>query len=277
MKDDKNKTLVTAYIDSQLKSPEELRLFKKILQDDPSLEFDLNSELLTKKILKNKYSRKNMPDGRREELLEALRKENVKIAQRNSFKESFTSRRFISYSTAAVIILAFVLLLFNRPSVVSSNGISEQTGSNNMVVLAKQHFENYLNGNNSVQFISNDSRNIKDYFQSKGVNYATYIPELKKYSLVGASVSEHNGVKFAHHYYKSDDGRYIYVFQVHENYFRGDSIIRLSNDLMSYLKLGNMYRSSEEYYTIVMKHQDNNVIAMVSNMPAEEMPDEIFK
>lgn len=83
MKDEKNKILVTAYVDNQLKSPEELRLFEKALKEDPSLEFDLSAELLTKKILRNKYSRKNLPDGRREELISAILKENVKIAQKS--------------------------------------------------------------------------------------------------------------------------------------------------------------------------------------------------
>jgi len=277
MKEVKNKILVTAYVDNQLKSAEELRMFEKALREDPSLDFDLNAELLTKKILKNKYSRKNLPDGKREELISLILRENVRIAQKKSFKEKLYSPRYISFATAAVIMLAFVLLIFNRPTEINPNNISEQTGSNNMLVLARQNFKEYLNGDKSIQYVSTKPESIKNYFQSNGLKYDTYVPAIDDYTLVGASISEHNGVKLAHHYYAAKGGKFIYVFQAHEDYFKGDSIILLTNDLLDYLKLGNSYKTSHEYFTSIIKHHQNKVIAMVSNMPAEQMPREFFK
>jgi hypothetical protein len=146
-----------------------------------------------------------------------------------------------------------------------------------MLVLAKQNFEDYLNGDNSIQYVSAKPESIKNYFQSNGVKYDTYVPAIDDFTLIGASISEHNGVKLAHHYYAAKGGKFIYVFQAHENYFKGDSIILLTNDLLNYLKLGHSYQTSHEYYTSIIKHQNNKIIAMVSNMPVEEMPREFFK
>lgn len=277
MKNDETKILTTAYVDNELKNKEELRQFEKALKEDPSLNFDLSAEIITKNILRSKFSGSKTPDGTRKKLLNAINRKNSESSRKNLFKENIYSGKFIMYGTAAVILIAFVLLLFNRPAVNDRDKISQQTGGNNMIVLAQQNFENYLNDKNQVQFISDNSDEIKNYFQSMGVKFEAYIPEFEKYSLVGASVTEHNGVKLAHHYYSAKNGKYLYVFQAHEDYFKGDSIIRLTNDLLSYLKPGNSYRISQENYTTIVRHQQDKVIAMVSNLSAEELPDEFVK
>lgn len=144
-----------------------------------------------------------------------------------------------------------------------------------MLVLAVSNFEKFMDGNNSAQFISSNPQDIKDYFRENGVKYETYIPVYDNYTLVGASVSEHRGVKLAHHFYTTKDGTYIYVFQVCENYFKGDSIILITNDLLNYLKQGNRYRHSHSNYTAIMSHKNNTLFAMVSNAPVSELPESI--
>ena len=277
MNEDKNKTIVTAYVDNQLKSPEELRLFEKSLKEDPSLKFDLEAESLVKNTLHKRFNNTKIDDNLRRKILHSINDETEKSSRKfsSAFRQSIYSRRFIAYSTAAVILIAFVLLLFNRPSGVNTSEISEQTGENNMVVLAINNFENLVYGDKSVEFISNSPQEIKKFFRESGVKYDIYIPKFENYSLVGAYVSDHKGVKLAHHIYSAKNGKYIYVFQVHENYFKGDSIIRLTNDLMNYLKLGNRYQKTHSNYTTILKHRNNNVIAMVSNVPVSEMPESI--
>ena len=273
MENKKNiKELITAYLDNEIKSQDELKNFKTEIEKDPTLEFDLKAESLTKRIVNRKGIIKRTPDRTKENIVEKLSRERVINAKKNSLVSRIYSQRFIAYSTVGIILLALVLLLINRPDLNLSN-ISEQTGNNNMVVLAQSYFKDFLDGNNKIQFTSDNPDDIKNFFQSQGVKYVTFIPTYSKYSLAGASVSEHHGEKFAHHIYTAKNGKFIYVFQVHEDYFKGDSIIHLSDDLLNYLRNGNKYISRKGNFVTVLKRQNENVLAFVSNCADEELPD----
>ncbi len=272
MQNKKNKELITAYLDNELKSQEELNSYKMQINDDPSLQFDLKAESLTKELLKKKVTRKPTPNGIKNNILNKLSKENNSLVGNSSLVSKIYSKKFISYSTMGIILLAVLLLLLNRPDQTNIN-ISEQTGNNNMLVLAGSYFENFINGNNKIQFISDNPEEIRNFFLSQGVKYITFIPSYENYSLTGASVTEHNGVKLAHHVYSSKSGKFIYIFQVHESYFKGDSIIRLSNDLQEFLKSGKCYKIKQKNYTTILKRRNENVLALVSNLPDSEIPE----
>ena len=271
MENKNTKELISAYLDNEIKSQEELNAFKEEIESDPSLEFDLKSELLTKRIVK-KTVKKTTPAKVKRDIVERLSRERVTPVKRNSLVAKIYSQRFITYSTVGIVLLALLLLLINRPDLTSSN-ISEQTGNNNMLMLARSHFEHFLKGTSKIQFVSDNPEEIKNFFQAQGVKYATLIPKYNNYSLAGAFVSEHNGEKFAHHIYTTKNGKFIYIFQVHEKYFEGDSIIQLSEDLLNYLRNGNKYISRQSNFVTVLKKQDNNVLALVSNSTDEELPD----
>lgn len=272
MEKKKNKELITAYLDNELKSREDLNIYKEQIEKDPSLEFDLKTESLTKELLSRKRTNKKTPDGIRKVILKRLSEENTKSIGNSLIASKIYSRRFITYSTAGIILLAMLLLFLNRPDQTPGN-ISEQTGNNNMLVLAKSYFEDFLNGNNKIQFTSDNPDDIKNFFRSQGVKYVTFIPTYNNCSLTGASVTDHNGIKFAHHIYSSKNGKFIYVFQVHEDYFKGDSIIRLSNDLQEFLKSGNYYKIKHKDYTTIITRKDENVLAVVSNLSDSEIPE----
>jgi hypothetical protein len=266
------KELITAYLDNEIKSQEELSNFKTEIEKDPTLDFDLKTESLTKRLVNRKGIVKGTPDRIKKDILEKLSKERVIPAKKSSLASRIYSQRFIAYSTAGIILLALVLLLINRPDL-TSNNISEQTGKNNMIVLAQSYFADFLNGNNKIQFTSDNPEDIKNFFQSQGVKYVTIIPTYNNYSLAGASVYEHHGEIFAHHIYTAKNGKFIYVFQVHEDYFKGDSIIHLTEDLLNYLRNGNKYVSRQNNFVTVLKKQNDNVLALITNCADEELPD----
>ena len=266
------KELITAYLDNEIKGQEELKNFKTEIEKDPTLEFDLKAESLTKRLVNKKGIIKRTPDRTKKDILERLSRERIIQVKKSSLVARIYSQRFIAYSTVGIILLALVLLLINRPDL-NLNYISEQTGDNNMVVLAQSYFKDFLNGNNKIQFASDNPEEIKNFFQSEGVKYATFIPTYNNYPLAGASVSNHNGHKFAHHVYTTNNGKFIYVFQVHDDYFKGDSIIRLTKDLMNYLQNGNKYVSRGSNFVTILKKQNDNILALVTNCAEEELPD----
>lgn len=272
MENKKNREFITAYLDNELKSQEELNNFKKELERDPSLEFDVNTESLTKKMLANKLRINKTPDNIKRKILKNLSVERTASKNKSALVSKIYSQRFITFSTVGIILLALLLLLINRPDQTYSN-ISEQTGNNNMLVMARTYFENFLVGKNSPQFSSNNLDEIKNFFKLQGVKYNIFIPEYNNYSLAGVSVLEHHGERFAHQIYTDKNGNFIYIFQVHENYFKGDSIIRLTEDLMNYLSKGNKYISKQKDYVTVLKKKNENVLALVSNSPDADLPD----
>jgi hypothetical protein len=272
MENKKNREFITAYVDNELKNKEELNAFKKELERDPSLEFDLNAESLTKKMLSDKLSVNKTPDHIKGKILKNISAESAASKNKNLFVSKIYSQRFITYSTVGIILLALILLLINRPDQTNGN-ISEQTGNNNMLVMARAYFEDFLVGKNNPQFNSNNPDEIKNFFKLQGVKYDIFIPAYNNYSLEGVSVLEHHGEKFAHQIYSDKNGNFIYIFQVHENYFKGDSIIRLTEDLMDYLRKGNKYISRQKNYIAVLKKKNENVLALVSNSPDADLPD----
>ena len=272
MENKKNREFITAYLDNELKSQEELNNFKKELERDPSLEFDVNTESLTKQMLANKLRINKTPDNIKRKILKNLSVERTASKNKSALVSKIYSQRFITFSTVGIILLALLLLLLNRPDQTYSN-ISEQTGNNNMLVMARTYFEDFLVGKNNPQFNSNNLDEIKNFFKLQGVKYNIFIPEYNNYSLAGVSVLEHNGEKFAHQIYTDKNGNFIYIFQVHENYFKGDSIIRLTEDLMNYLRKGNKYISRQKNYIAVLKKKNENVLALVSNSPDADLPD----
>lgn len=273
MENKKNiKELITAYLDNELKSQEELNDFRREIEKDPSFEFDLKTEALTKKLINKKAVNRVTPDKIKRNIREKISREQIIRVRKNPLISKIYSPKFISYSTVGIIILALLLLLINRPKQ-TLNNISEQTGNNNMLVLAQSYFKNFLNGDNKIQFTSDNPEEIKNFFQDKGVKYVTFVPTYNNYSLAGALVSEHHGEKFAHHIYTAKNGKIIYIFQVHENYFQGDSIIQLSEDLLNYLRNGNKYISRQSNFVTVLRKQNDNVLAFISNSTDKELPD----
>ncbi len=276
MKNKFTEELITAYLDNEIKDAEELRKFQSMLSEDPSLDFDIKAAAMTKELVKKKNLRKNAPGRLRENILKNISEASALRGKRNFISAKIYSQKFIAYSTAGVILIAVLLLLFNRPNP-TTNNISRQTGNNNMLVMAESYFENFLSGNNTPQFISNSADDIKNFFQAQGVKFAAYIPSYKDYSLAGASVIELNGVKLAHHIYAGKNGKFIYVFQVHESCFEGDSIIRLTNDLLNYIKDGHDYKTRRKDYVTILQQKKENILAVVSNLPDNELPEDIYK
>lgn len=277
MKKEKIKELITAYIDNEIKDQDELRKFQDELANNPGIDFDIKSELATKKLAGKKFIRNNIPYSVKDEIhRKILAERSVTATTTNTFIRSLESGAFIKFSTVLVVLLALILLLFNRPAPVDENGISIQGGNNNMLLQAHNNFEKLISGSMQLQFVSNKPDEIRQFFVSQGVDYNTLIPVSKQIQLAGATITKHNGIKFAHHLYYANDGKFIYIFQVHERFFAGDSIIRLSSDLLDYLNLGGNYKSTQKEYYSVLKKINGKVLAVVTDVPEANLPENIY-
>lgn len=267
-----NKEMITALVDGEI---QEKSLQEEVLQaiaSDKSLAVDYKIQLLVKNLIRDKVKVKPTPDYIREKILGSIASQlNIKESRKSFFTELFEKPAF-TFATAVVVILAIVLILFNRPgNVETKNFAIEQSGSDNMFVQAKNNFQSIVEGKLAPQLVSSNPDEIKNFFAAQGVKYQTYIPNISDWKLVGAVVSEDKGEKFAHHVYVDKNNNLIYLFQVDESYLNKNKIISLSNDLVNYLDQGHCYTTVSDGKVTLLTKENNNIFAVVSNADLSEI------
>ena len=265
-----NNELITALVDGEIK---EASLKSEVLQainTDKSLAVDYKIQLLMKNLVREKVKFQKTPELIRSRILNSIRTEEK--TDRFSFLTNLFTKPAFTFATAIVVILAVILILFNRPGPVEIKDFAiEQKGSSNMFVQAKSNFQSIVDGRLAPQFTSSNPEAIKNYFESNGVKYPTLVPSFSDWKLVGAVISEDNGEKFAHHVYVDKNNHLIYLFQVAESYLYSHKRISLSNNLIKYLDEGNCYTTSDNGKVILLTKCDNNIFAVVSNADLSEI------
>lgn len=258
--------LITALVDNEIKDPIEKDMVWNSIQSDKSLEVDYKIQLLVKSLIREKVKIQPTPDFVKQSILKSIsQKANPPEKKKFSFID-FLYKPAYTFATAAVILIAVVLILLNRPEPIEFRNFAlEQQGSNNMFVQAKDNFQSIIDGKLTPQLATSDPEEIKEFFTKSGVKYSTLVPSFSNWKLVGAVVSEDKGEKFAHHVYSSDDGKLVYLFQVDESYLRSHKIVSLTDDLIKYLNEGNCYTEVSDNKITLLTKTDQNICAIVSN------------
>lgn len=267
-----NKELITALVDGEIKDESLRDDILRTIQSDKSFAIDYKVQLLVKNLVREKVKIYPTPDFIRQKILKSITPKEVIKEKRKSFLTDFFEKPAFTFATAVVVILAIVLILFNRPGSVEIKDFAlEQKGSDNMFVQAKNNFQSIVDGKLAPQLISSNPDEIKNFFASKGVKYSTHVPSFANWKLLGAVVSEDKGEKFAHHVYVDKNNRIVYLFQVDESYLYTHKIISLSNDLINYLNEGHCYTTSSDGKVILLTKEDHNIFAVVSNADLSEI------
>lgn len=271
------KELITAYIDNEIRETSLKDEVKHLIDVDPEFRFEYQIQSLVKKAAREKYKRQQAPEHLRRRILNQIASEinvktPIKFAEKEvSFWTGLFSKPAFSFATAIIIIISVVLILFNRtpqqPPVISE----DQLKPDNMFYQAENNFEAIIQGKLAPQIVADNPEEIQHYFEKSGVKYSTQVPTFKEWKLLGAVVSEDKGEKFAHHVYTGEKGEIVYVFQVDESYLKSHEIISLNENLIDYLDQGNCYIKTENQKVLLFKKIDQNICAIVSNAPLQEV------
>lgn len=262
-----NSELITALVDDEIESSEEKTELLEKIESDSDLKYDYMVQSFIKRIVREKVEFKTTPEPVKQKVLKKLQKEIPSGKKQRKPFTGFLSKPAFTFATAAVVVLALVLIILNRPAPVEPKNFAlEQLGEDNMFVQAKNNFNSIIQGKLQPQITTSDADQIKNYFEEQGVKYSTVIPQFNELNLLGAVVSEDKGEKFAHHVYTDEQGKLVYLFQVEESYFETNEIIKLTDDLLAYLNEGNCFTSKENDYGILMTKSDDKIIAVVSNV-----------
>jgi hypothetical protein len=264
--------LITALVDNEINDQLEIERLQKIIAADSNLGFDYKVQTLMKNLVRERFSNQKCPDYVRSSIISQLKPVPKPVKRKASLFEMIFSKPVLSYAGAAVIIIALALIIFNRFSRIDfKDFVSEQSGNDNMFLQAKLNYSKIVEGKLAPQFLSDNPRDINNFFYNSGVTYQTSIPEFKDWKIIGAVVSEDKGQKFAHHVYSDQNGQLIYLFQVDESYIYNEDVLKLSKDLVQFLDQGNCYDSRTDSMNTVMTKSGNNVFAVVSSLSCDEL------
>lgn len=270
---DKNKIdLTAALVDNEINDQELKKKFLQEIEADADLNYEFRVQALVKNIIREKVQFKETPEKVRNKVLKKIQPKEVYNARNRSLFKGFFIRPALSFATIIIIVTAVILIIMNRPGIVEPADFAiEQLGEDNMFVQANNNFRSITEGKLAPQLMSSNPAEIKNFFRSSGVKYNTIIPESARWELLGAVVSEHRGEKFAHHVYSNADGEIVYIFQVDQSYLKTNEIINLTDDLISFLELGNCYTTVKNNITTLMAQSNSIIYAVVSNAPVENI------
>lgn len=267
-----SKDLTAALVDNEIQDESLRKQLVAQLETDADLQYDFMVQNLVKSLIKEKVRFQVTPIKVRENIIKKIQPKEIKFESKLSFFAELFSRPAFTFATAVIIIIAVFLIILNRPGIVELKDFAlEQLGSDNMFIQAQNNFQSIVEGKLSPQITSSNPEEIKNFFASSGVKYSTFVPEMPKWNLVGAVVSEDRGEKFAHHVYANDEGEIVYLFQVDESYLQSHEIIKLTEDLLSYIDQGNCYTTASYNQCTLMAKADNNIYAVVSNASLEDI------
>jgi hypothetical protein len=269
---DELKYLATALADGELES-ESMRLeLESLIKSNDIFRSEYELQRFTKTLVQTKCKFQPSPEILKKKIARKIKpSENLLSKPIELIKDIFTRPAFATAGSLAIILIA-VILIFNQSS---DTGIfdfaSEQSGPENMFIQASANFDNIMCGKLVPQIITDNPNSIKNFFLSKGVKYATLIPQINSWNILGAVVSEGAGEKFAHHVYSNKEGKLVYVYQIDESYVNKCEATKLSKHLMEYLDEGKCFVSKSKDFVTLMKKMDNNICAIVSNTSQDEI------
>lgn len=270
MADKEKIELLTALVDGEIDDPKLKSELESLIASDLQAAMEFEVQTLIKNLVRNKIAFVKAPD----KLLRRVEKKLLREVESPSGKilPPLFTRPFISYATAAVIVLAIVLIIFNRPPLTDVyNFASEQQGSNNMFIQAQNNFQAIISGQLKPQLVSDNPEVIRNYFEESGVEYSTIIPVFDRLNLLGAVVSDEGGEKFAHHVYTTAEGKLIYLYQVDEQTILEGNKITLTKDFVKYLDEGSCYTASQNKSNILIVKVMDNICAVVSDLTQSEL------
>jgi hypothetical protein len=259
-----NNELITAYVDNEIKDENLLNQITEKIQSDFNLKYEFEVQSLCKNIVKQKLPPVKAPDYLKQRILSEIKPRESSFKKKTNFLLNLIARPSFSFATAIVIVASIILITVNRfenklPPDVDLASLE----SDNMFLQAINNYSSILKGELKPQYITDDSKEICNFFYKSGVNYSTVVPEFKEWKLLGAVVSEDKGTKLAHHVYVGSKNQIIYVFQVDEDYI--NKVVKLDTDLLNYLDLGNCFSKEYNNNLVLFTKVNHNIFAVISN------------
>ncbi len=276
--------MLTAYIDNELQSPEEISEIEAGLKRDPDLQNRLVFEKLVKKRLKDAYKKTEVPVYLQKSIGSKI-DEYIKLASTNTRDNSLplpamdkqpipnlddhknSLKRYFLYGSAV-----FVLLIITAFGISSFLKKEPLLASNDLVSVSRKVFDGLVSGQVPLQIKSNNARTLADSM-NKYLDFKVFIPDVKDVELVGGTCNEINGEKLAHIVHKKGN-TYIYTLQGNKSHVMNEnSKIVLCPDFMENVTKGvNWFAClKDENAVAVIWFRDEVICSSVADMDSKEI------
>lgn len=269
--------LVTAYVDNELNNENQVKKIKSLIDSDEDIRYEYQVQSFLKTYVKNKVQFVDTPESLKERIGQVLFNELKPEPKRESFIETllgFLRRPAYAFGLAVVVIAAFLVIFLSESSL--DKMAASQRGETNMFVEAKSNFSKILSGSLNLQYQSSNPLAIKEYFKEQGVSYNTVIPRLKDSKIIGAVVSDRNGEKFAHHVYRTNTGKLVYLYQADEKCIKRKKNLNLSDDLVKFIDEGKLYKYEKDGQSFLIWKNQGNICVLVSNENMESLENQLL-
>ncbi len=263
MMEDKNKILydITSYVDKEALTEKERQYVKKQIDESPELQLEYNIQKSMKNLVSARITRAKTPAYLIDNIVSKTSDTSKRTKQQsfiNGIKEFLFTPKYALGIASILILLTIAYSVFNIPP---DGGIKTP----NLFVQAENNFASIIAGDLKPQKLCSNAGEVKEFFRSAGVAYATIVPEFKEWNIIGAVVSDEQGQKLAHHVYSDDSGKLIYVYQVNKAHLTSNKLVELSPEIYDNLMSNNVVKfEAHDHSTFLFRHVEN-VFALVTN------------
>ncbi len=276
--------MLSAYIDSELQSPEEIDEIESGLLRDPNLHNRLVFEKLVKRRLRETYKRTEVPVYLQKSIgikiddyiklasskdivntLPPPAKNRQPIPNLDDHKNSL--KRFFLYGSAVFVLL--IISAFGISSFLKKDPVLAQ---NDLVSVSRSVFDKIVSGQVPVQIKSDNAGTLADSM-NKYLDFKVFVPDVKDAELVGGTCNEINGEKLAHIIHKKGN-TFIYTLQGSKDHvMQENSNIVLCPDFMENVSKGvNWFTCLKDKDAVaVIWFKDNVICSSVANLDSKEI------
>ena len=240
---------------------------------------NINGEIDAQRFVKNIIDEHLVPQPVRPAIKLKIVKKSAPNLKNKIKNETRTERRgLVVGATIAMIILLTVLIIINRPEIINPGDFGEeQTGNDNILVQLRNNYSSVVEGKFNAVTTRGNEKTLKNFLAGSGIEYAIEFFNLKHWNIDGCFVTEFNEKKLANFIYKDRDDKLLYVYQVPLSFVEEDRLLRLTDNLLDYLKTENCYLAREENITYLLKRNDNNIFSFASEILNKNLIVEICK
>ncbi len=280
----KNYELITAYIDNEIRDPQEFKETEDGIRNDNDLHNRFVFEKLTKQRVREsgKYSgpplylQKKIGEGIDEYIKKASSKQsarNVTVERNQPIQQSFFDENKLSLKRNLYIgVSVFVLLVAGILYITMFNNSSPVLASNDMVAVSRDVFNKIIDGKVPLQIKSSDARVLADSM-NKYLDFKVFVPDVKDAQLIGGTCNEINGEKLAHIIHKKGNV-FIYTLQGNKDHIlsKGSRIV-LCEDFTDKVNDGKNWFTclKEKTSSAVIWYKDNVICSSVAQMDSEDI------
>jgi len=277
--------MITAYIDNQIKDPDEYDRIKKLVESNPDYYNRYIFEKLTKETFQKGNKRIETPAYLYTNIGNAISEyiknaEIKKSVQSSSNKDSISQiysqqvnmeksnlKRYLMYGSFALIILVAFAFVFNN--YLQTN---PQHTENDLVAVSRKIFDKVESGEVKLQFQSHNAKDLADSM-NKYLDFKVFVPDIKDAELEGGVCNEQNGEKLAHIVHKKN-GVIIYTLQANmKDVMNNSEKIILCPEFKENVNAGkNWFQcNKDKSKTAVIWFKDNVICSSVAHLDSHDI------